>query len=319
MSLAVCTMSHSPLIGEIEPSGDVMAEWDAAVAVVRDRIAEFDPEVTVAIGPDHYNGVFYDMMPAFCIGTAARSVGDWRTQERELPVDAEAASALIRAVLDSGLDVARSERLRVDHGIEQTLEMIFGTDYARPVVPVFVNAVGFPLGPMRRIRLLGEAIGREAATWGKRVLVVGSGGLSHDPPVPRLDGASSEVRERLVDGRDPTADQRAVRQAGVIAAARAHAATAGPGSPPGPPVNPAFDALVMDTLAGGRVRECDGWSNEWLEAEGGGSAHEIRSWVAAFAALSGPSAPRVAHRWYRPVQEWATGMGIMLTEAHTPA
>lgn len=312
MSLAVCTMSHSPLIGEIEPAGGVLDEIDAAVAAVRAAVAAYDPEVTVVFGPDHFNGVFYDMMPPFCIGSAATSVGDWNTRQRALPVDAVAAGRLVRAALGADIDVAQSERLYVDHGMAQTLEMVFGADYDRPIVPIFINAVGLPLGPMRRVRLLGEAVGRELASWGKRVLVIGSGGLSHDPPVPKLEGAPAEVRERLIDGRDYTAEQRRERQRRVIEAARAQVHHAGAQQP----LNEEFDRIVMDTFADGRIAAVDGWDNEWMAAEGGGSAHEIRTWVAAFAAASvaAPAAPTFAGSWYWPVHEWGNGFGIMLTD-----
>jgi 2,3-dihydroxyphenylpropionate 1,2-dioxygenase len=310
VTILVCTMSHSPLMGEIEPADGVSGEIASAVDAVRTAVEDFDPDVTVLFGPDHFNGVFYDMMPPFCIGSAAASVGDWNTQERTLPVDAARARLLTQAALDADVDVAQSERLYVDHGMAQTLEMLFGEDYRRPIVPIFVNAVGLPLGPMRRVRRLGEVVGREAASWGERVLVLGSGGLSHDPPVPKLEGASADVRERLIDGRDYTPDQRRERQRRVIEAARSQTVD-GVGQQP---LNEEFDRLVMDTLADGRLGDVDGWANEWMAAEGGGSAHEIRTWVAAFAAAAAVGSPSVVGRWYWPVHEWGNGFGIMLTE-----
>jgi len=63
---------------------------------------------------------------------------------------------------------------------------LFGDATARPVIPIFINSVATPLGPLRRARALGAAVGTFLATLGKRVLVLGSGGLSHDPPVPTL-------------------------------------------------------------------------------------------------------------------------------------
>ncbi|WP_110239450.1 3-carboxyethylcatechol 2,3-dioxygenase [Nocardioides gilvus] len=312
MTVLACAMSHSPLIGEIEPPPGVLGEIDAAVTQVREAIEAFDPDVTVILGPDHFNGVFYDMMPPFCIGSAAQSIGDWGTQERALPVDADHAGRLVRASLEADIDVAQSERMYVDHGMTQTLEMLFGADYERPVVPVFVNAVGLPLGPMRRVRAFGEAMGREIATWGERVLVVGSGGLSHDPPVPKLAGASPEVRERLIDGREYTPEQRTERQRRVIEAARTQV-NEGVGQQP---LNEDFDRLVLDTLLEGSIEDVDLWANDWMAAEGGGSAHEIRTWVATFAAarVAAGRTPKVAGRWYWPVHAWGTGFGIALTE-----
>lgn len=315
MSILAAALSHSPLIGEIPPGPGVLEEIEAAVAQVRRAVEEFDPTVTVVLGPDHFNGVFYDMMPPFCIGSAAHSIGDWGTQQRELPVDSARAARLLTAALDAEIDIAQSERLYVDHGMAQSLEMLFGTDYERPIVPVFVNAVGLPLGPMRRVRRFGEALGRELETWtDQRVLVVGSGGLSHDPPVPKLEGAPAEVRERLIDGRDYTPQQRSERQRRVIEAALSQTHD-GVGQQP---LSEEFDQLVLDTLLDGDIADVDGWANDWMAREGGGSAHEIRTWVATFAAVraaAGSTAPvPVAGRWYWPVHEWGAGFGIALAE-----
>lgn len=308
MTIAVCTMSHSPLYGITDPGTETINEVNDALDRVRSFVRDFDPELTIVFGPDHYNGVFYDMMPAFCIGSGARSVGDWGTDAGPLPVDRAAARRLVAEVLDAGIDVAQSEEMHVDHGISQALEFIFGKGYTNPVIPIFINAVGLPLGPMERIRLLGEAVGRSVAGWDKRVLIIGSGGLSHDPPVPRLEEASPEVIARLIDGRNPSPELRAERQQRVIDAGKAHAE----GDTTYQAINPAFDFMVMDTLGAADFATVDGWSNSFMEAEGGHSAHEIRTWVATYAALNAVGSYEVTERWYWPVAEWMTGFGITI-------
>lgn len=311
MTLALCATSHTPLYGIADPGPETLHEVNSAIASMKKFAEDFDPELTVVFGPDHYNGVFYDMMPAFCIGSAATSVGDWGTEARALPVDRTLSRQLVASVLSAGIDVAQSEDLIVDHGIAQPLEFIFGTGFDNPIIPIFINAVGLPLGPMERIRLLGEAVGREIASWNKRVLVIASGGLSHDPPVPRLEEATPEVMARLIDGRNPSPEVRAQRQQRVIEAGRAHAEGAGVYQD----INPEFDVLMMDTFASGDLSPVDGWTNAWMEKEGGHSAHEIRTWVAAFAALSAAGAYSVTQRGYWPVKEWMTGFGIMTAES----
>ncbi|BDB20766.1 2,3-dihydroxyphenylpropionate/2,3-dihydroxicinnam ic acid 1,2-dioxygenase [Pseudomonas sp. CYM-20-01] len=310
MTLALCALSHSPLFGINNPGPETLDSVESALGTMRAFVRDFDPELTVIFGPDHFNGVFYDMMPAFCIGSGAISVGDWGTEPGPLPVDREAARRLVRAVLDAGIDVAQSERMLVDHGIVQSLEFLFGKQMTQPLIPVFVNAVGLPLGPLQRIRLLGEAIGREITSWDRRVLVIASGGLSHDPPIPRLEGATPEVAARLIDGRNPSPEIRTQRQQRVIAAGKAHAL----GDSAFQPINPAFDAQIMATLASGCLTDADHWSNEWIESSGGHSGHEIRAWLAAFAALSVRGRYQVTNQWYWPVDEWMTGFGMMIAQ-----
>ncbi|MGV0802436.1 3-carboxyethylcatechol 2,3-dioxygenase, partial [Mycolicibacterium elephantis] len=121
---------------------------------------------------------------------------------------AEIANDCARAVLESGIDLAISASMDVDHGTVQPLQKLFGDATARPVIPIFINSVATPLGPLRRVRALGAAVGTYLATLGKRVLVVGSGGLSHDPPVPTLASAPPAALERIVHGAPMTAEQR---------------------------------------------------------------------------------------------------------------
>jgi 2,3-dihydroxyphenylpropionate 1,2-dioxygenase len=260
----------------------------------------------VLFAPDHYNGFFYDMMPPFCLGTGATSVGDYGTAAGPLPVDRDAAYALARAVLAEGIDLAYSERMHVDHGFAQPLEILFGGIDAVPVVPVFINSVAEPLGPVSRARLLGQALGRAAAGLDRRVLVIGSGGLSHDPPVPQLEGAPPEVAERLIAGRNPSAEQRAQREQRVYATGRDFAA----GAATIAPLNPDWDRRLMDLLAAADFAEIDSWSNQEFVDKAGHSSHEVRTWIAAYAALGATGPYRVTGSFYRPIPEWIAGFGV---------
>src|SRR5262249_56714243 len=88
------------------------------------------------------------------------------------------------------------------------VQKLFGHATARPVIPIFINSVATPLGPLRRVRALGAAVGTYVATLGSRVLVIGSGGLSHDPPVPTLATAPPAALDRIVHGQPMTPQQR---------------------------------------------------------------------------------------------------------------
>lgn len=220
MTLALAALSHAPTYGVVDPGGTVQTELDSVLDNIRVQVREFDPELTIIFAPDHFNGIFYDMMPAFCVGTQADSVGDWGTRFGALPVDTEAARSLAAALLRDGLDIASSESLAVDHGTTQPLEFIFGKGFTNKVIPIVINSVGLPLGPIARARLLGEAVGRWAISTGKRVLIVASGGLSHDPPVPVFDGATEEIAQRLISGgRNITPQQRAAREQNILSTA----------------------------------------------------------------------------------------------------
>jgi 2,3-dihydroxyphenylpropionate 1,2-dioxygenase len=299
-------MSHSPLLNLPGPSRDLLDDIEGAIAQARAFVDDYDPELVVVFSPDHYNGFFYRAMPPFCIGLSAGGVGDYGTHPGPLPVPRDLAEQCAEAVLDAGVDVAISASMDVDHGTVQPLEKLFGDATARPVIPVFVNGVAVPLGPLHRIRALGTAVGTYLATLDKRVLIIGSGGLSHSPPVPTLATAPPAALERIVHGRLMTPEQRQARQTAVMEAARSFAA----GESDLQPLNPAWDQRFLEIVDGGRLDEFDQWSNSFVLYEGGSSAHEIRTWIAAFAALRTAGEYRTELRYYKQAEELIAGFAI---------
>jgi 2,3-dihydroxyphenylpropionate 1,2-dioxygenase len=251
-------------------------------------------------------------MPPFCLGTEAHSVGDFGCAGGQLSVDTEAAKALAQGVLNRGVDLTISARMTVDHGFAQPLEALFDGIDRVPVVPIFVNGVATPLCPMSRIRALGTAVGQAAAQLDRRVLFLGSGGLSHDPPVPVLDGAPPRVADALIEGHPPTPEQRSRGEGRVIQAGHDYAA----GSTTMIPINPAWDNQLLDLLEQGKLHEFDNWTVEEMAAEGGGSAHEVRSWIAAFASLAASGSYRMNCRFYEAIPAWIAGFAVA-TAQHT--
>src|SRR5277367_5309644 len=299
-------MSHSPLLNLPGPSQDLLDDIDTALAQAREFVEAFSPELVVIFAPDHYNGFFYKLMPPFCIGTDAQGVGDYGTHKGPLDVPEATAVACAKAVLSAGVDIAISANMDVDHGTVQPLEKLFGDARAHPVIPIFINSVATPLGPLHRCRTLGSAVGSYLATSGRRVLLVGSGGLSHDPPVPTLATATPQIVERIVHGRPMSPQQRSARQTAVMEAAKKFAV----GESDLQPLNPDFDKQFLEIIDSGHLDELDKWSNAFIANEGGNSAHEIRTWVAAFAALAAAGPYRTDVRYYKPAPELIAGFAV---------
>ena len=299
-------MSHSPLLNLPGPSRDLLDDVNAAIAQAREFVQAYDPELVVIFSPDHYNGFFYKVMPPFCIGLDARGVGDYGTHVGPLDVPEDIAADCVEAVLGAGVDVAVSASMDVDHGTVQPLEKLFGDATSRPVIPIFINAIGVPLGPLRRCRALGTAVGNYLATLDKRVLVIGSGGLSHSPPVPTLATASPAVLQRIVHGEPMTSEQRQARQTAVMDAAKSFAG----GDSDLQPLNPVWDHQLLEIIDGGRLSEFDSWSNSFVLYEGGGSAHEVRTWLAAFSALATAGPYETTVRYYKPAAQLIAGFAI---------
>lgn len=308
MTLALIAMSHSPLLHEVKPTPHVMAEVEASFDAVRSFAADFDPDLVINLAPDHYNGFFYELMPPFCLGTSATSIGDFGSQAGPLDVPEDLGRQLAQHVMDGGVDISVSLRMEVDHGAVQPMEILYGDITAKPVIPIFVNAVAPPFVPMRRIRRLGELLGSWAdAQSDKRILFIASGGLSHDPPVPRIESATGEQRAAILGaGRNLAPEAREAREQRTITTAKSFAR----GEAEIMDLAPEWDRELMQILSSGDLRKIDAWTPEWMQDIAGHSAHEVRTWLAGYAALGAAGSYDVKHTYYRPIREFIAGFGV---------
>jgi 2,3-dihydroxyphenylpropionate 1,2-dioxygenase len=308
MSLALVCMSHSPLLDYADPPAEILGAVDEAFTDARAFVADYEPTLVVSFAPDHYNGFFHDLMPPFCIGYEALGVGDYGTTAGPLDVPAAVAEELAAWVADHDLDIAISRRMEVDHGAVQPLEILLGGIDRVRTIPVFVNGVAPPFVKMARVRQLGLAVGGFLANLhDERVLVIGSGGLSHDPPVPQWATADADQRALLLDGRHPTEAARNARQQRVIDTAREFAA----GTARIQDLNPEWDRAFMANLAARDFDAIDAMTPAGMAEEAGNSAHEVRTWLAAFAALSAAGPYTVTSSFYRPIREYIAGFGVV--------
>jgi len=307
MPVAALFASHTPLKDYCVPAGGVANEVDTCLAELRAWVADYRPELVVAVGPDHYNGFFYRLMPSFCIGTAASSIGDWNTPAGALPVATGTAAACVASMHAAGVDVALSHRMEVDHGITQLLTQLFDWAALPPLLPVFINCAAPPLPPQARVVALGEALGSFIAGRAERVLLAASGGLSHDPPIPRLEQAPEPVRERLIAGGALSPEARAARQQRVIDDAGAQTV----GASPRTPLNPAWDQQFLDRLEAFDFAAITAMDDASITREGGCGGHEIRTWIAVAAAARAAGITRLERRYYRAIPEWIAGYGLM--------
>src|ERR1700734_388202 len=98
MPLALCCLSHSPLLDITRQDRELELDVREALSAAREFASRFGPDVVVIFAPDHYNGFFYRLMPPFCLGLAARTVGDYGTLAGPLDVPSGIASECAQAV-----------------------------------------------------------------------------------------------------------------------------------------------------------------------------------------------------------------------------
>lgn len=175
-------LSHSPLKDRNRPQAAVEERFSAALKNAVNFVEEQKPDLTIIFYPDHLNGFFYNLLPSFCIGIEGSSIGDYGTAAGKLDIPEDRAADLAGSVIASGVDAAISYNMQVDHGGIQPLEWLSDTHPLFKVIPIFVNCASPPLPTFERVRALGRAVGDWARRAPERVMIIGSGGLSHDPP-----------------------------------------------------------------------------------------------------------------------------------------
>ena len=309
MPLLLACASHTPLMDRGPCGAQERQNVAAGFRALREVIREFEPELILQFSPDHFNGFAYNLMPAFCVGSEAMSVGDFDTAPERLDVPSDAACALSSHLLDVGIDIATSRRMRVDHGFVQIWEKLFGSVHALPIVPIFINCAAPPLPTPRRARMLGEAVGDFARADGRRVLIVASGGLSHDPPVPQIANPDlpAEARERLIRGHDDSDAARAAHSARIYAlGAQAH-----DGRADILPVSEAWDRAFLDRFRHGPANGFDDLVMTDLVSKAGRGGAEILCWIAAMAAMRQGGGVATDLHTYEALQGWIAGFAIL--------
>lgn len=302
---------HVPLLS-MQERGVNAAFWDA----YEDRIAEFrafDPDLVIVFGGDHYDGLHLKLMPTFVIGHAATGVEDCGGYPGKLDVPMDIAQACAQAMIDEGFDIATSYAMEVDHGFTNVTHHFLGEIGAKPVLPILVNTMCDPKPTFKRCRQFGEAIGRFAATLGKRVALLGSGGLSHqtDMIFPQFNTAPNEaVRDYIVHGgakgeisREKWRNDIQTGMDGLSAELVADRFKA-------PWINREWDEKFMADFASGDMSRFDGWTNADVTQAAGYGGGEIRQWIAAGAAARAAGVTRFHSDFYSETTKLAVGVGV---------
>lgn len=318
MSVKMVCVSHSPLMEFASPPADKNARVRGALAKVAQQIQAYQPDLIVMFGPDHFNGLFHDLMPSANVGFRAAAAGDWNMGPGEISVAEAEAIQLAQHILNDGIGIAHSYRMVADHGVTQPLFVLTGGLSNYPIIPIVLNAAAPPLAPMKYACDLGRSVGnylQKLVAQGKKVLILGSGGLSHDPPTPQMaSNPPQEVQEFLIAGRNPTPEARNARQAKVVAVGKAMSEGTGPALA----LDVEWDTGLMDSFKAGDLSRFEQMTDEEIIQRGGKGGHEVRCWAAAFSALATLGDYTAESIYYEPIDEWLVGFGIMSAELKMP-
>lgn len=167
----------------------------------REWLAKTRPDIAVVIYNDHGLNFFLDKLPTFAIGAAP----EYRNADEGWGIptmppfqgDLDLSWQLIESLVAEEFDLTTCQEMLVDHAFTLPMALLWPEDAHRiRTVPVCINTVQFPLPSAARCYKLGQAIGRAVEAWESdaRVVVVGTGGLSH-----QLDGQRAGFTNKEFD------------------------------------------------------------------------------------------------------------------------
>ena len=192
--VGMLTTSHVPAIGgAIAKNLQQDAYWKPffdGFIPVRKWLDEVKPDVAVVLYNDHGLNFFLDKMPTFSVGAAP----EYHNADEGWGIptlaptrgDVDLSWHLINKLIDREFDITTCQEMLVDHAFTIPLKLFWPQSPCPiPAVPVCINTVQFPLPSARRCYAFGQAVGDAIRSWDsdKKVVVIGTGGLSH-----QLDG-----------------------------------------------------------------------------------------------------------------------------------
>ena len=208
------TASHSPGITGW-PERALPAQQKAvedAYAEVGRRIEELAPDVIVAVSVEHFTNFHLGNLPAFAIATGESYLGPvtkemgsfLNVEQHRYPGHAAFGAHLYEFALESEFDPALVEGgLDFDENFCVPFKH-FDPQSKFPLVPVIVNGVNPPWPTVRRCYDFGRMIRRavESQSEVQRVVVVGTGGLSHWVGLPESGDINVEFDRDFIERLD---------------------------------------------------------------------------------------------------------------------
>lgn len=183
--------SHVPTIGvaydkgkQEDPAWKPLFDGYRPVA---DWLREQRVDALVFIYNDHCTTFFFDLYPTFALGVGERfPVADEGAGLRQLPAirgDVDLQCHIAESLVNDEFDIAVFQDKPLDHGCASPLPLLWPhePDWPGVLVPLAVNVLQYPLPTARRCYRLGQALRRAILSYPEdlRVVVVGTGGLSH--------------------------------------------------------------------------------------------------------------------------------------------
>jgi protocatechuate 4,5-dioxygenase beta chain len=211
--------SHVPAVGAALDNGRTGEDYWKPIFAGYERskqwIAALKPDVVFLVYNDHASAFSLEMIPTFALGCAEDfPPADEGWGPRPVPMvkgHPDLAWHIAQSLILDEFDITIVNQMSVDHGLTVPLSLMFGQPAAWPcpVIPLAVNVVQYPPPTGNRCFNLGRAIRKaiEAYTPDLKVVIFGTGGMSHQLQGPRAGLINSAFDKAFLDklSADPRA------------------------------------------------------------------------------------------------------------------
>src|SRR3984885_26137 len=217
--IAGVSCSHVPAIGAaIDQGKTTQPYWQPlfkGYEKSKQWMAETKPDVVILVYNDHASAFSLEIIPTFALGCAESfPIADEGWGPRPVPVvqgHPDLAWHIAQSTILDEFDMTIVNKMEVDHGLTVPLSLMCGQPKEWPfkVIPLCVNVIQYPPPTAHRCYMLGKAIRKAIDSFPQdlRVLIFGTGGMSHQLQGPRAGFINSEFDYAFLDGltKDPIA------------------------------------------------------------------------------------------------------------------
>jgi hypothetical protein len=212
-------VSHTPSMGVAYDEGvstgwaPEWKLWFDGTRPVREWLAKARPDQLVIVYNDHLNHFQFEAYPTLAIGVAENfAQADEGFGLRPFPGlkgDVDFGWRITEQLVRGGFDMTVCEELKVDHGVYSWLPYLADAPWPWPTLPIAVNMIRHPIPTSERLRDLGRALRQaiEAIPGDQRVLVVATGGMSHQISGARFGMANEALDQFFLDRLERDMDQ----------------------------------------------------------------------------------------------------------------
>jgi len=199
-------MPHVPSIptGGYGESPEQKAVSDNAFEHIANRVKALEADTVIIVGDDHYENFGPHCIPSCLIVTGdidlsvhAQTLG---MEGGTVPNNEPLARHILETGYSEGIDWAFAKSLGVDHAVAIPYHMSVKRYPEVSIIPIYLNCVVMPVISNRRAYQIGQSIRRDVESWSgsERVVVFGTGGISHWVGGPGMGHVNEEFDRRIL-------------------------------------------------------------------------------------------------------------------------